>query len=83
MSSDTNPAGDIFGGRPMSQMDLAAGNAATRRARRRCVTVAVDGMVFHTPAHVGDEVSVYADPISTGAHLHEVPGRGLAPLPGW
>lgn len=30
------------------------------------MTVAVDGMVFHTPAHVGDEVSVYADPISTG-----------------
>jgi acyl-CoA thioesterase YciA len=30
------------------------------------VTVAVDGMVFHTPIHVGDEVSVYADLISTG-----------------
>jgi acyl-CoA hydrolase len=28
------------------------------------VTVAVDGMVFHTSAHVVDEVSVYADPIS-------------------
>jgi acyl-CoA hydrolase len=30
------------------------------------VTVAVDGMLFHTPIHVGDEVSVYADLISTG-----------------
>ena len=64
MPSDTNPAGDIFGGWLMSQMDLAAGNAAARRARGRCVTVAVDGMVFHTPVHVGDEVSVYADLIS-------------------
>jgi acyl-CoA thioesterase YciA len=66
MPSDTNPAGDIFGGWLMAQMDLAAGNAAARRARGRCVTVAVDGMVFHTPVHVGDEVSVYADLISTG-----------------
>jgi acyl-CoA thioesterase YciA len=66
MPSDINPAGDIFGGWLMSQMDLAAGNAAARRARGRCVTVAVDGMVFHTPVHVGDEVSVYADLISTG-----------------
>jgi acyl-CoA thioesterase YciA len=66
MPSDTNPAGDIFGGRLMSQMDLAAGNAAARRARRRCVTVAVDGMAFHSPVQVGDEVSVYADLISTG-----------------
>ena len=27
MPADTNPAGDIFGGWLMSQMDLAAGNA--------------------------------------------------------
>jgi acyl-CoA thioesterase YciA len=60
------PAGDIFGGWLMARMDLAAGNAAARRARGRCVTFAVDGMVFHTPIHVGDEVSVYADLISTG-----------------
>ena len=66
MPSDTNPAGDIFGGWLMAQMDLAAGNAAARRARGRCVTVAVDGMTFHSPVHVGDEVSVYADLISTG-----------------
>ena len=28
MPSDTNPAGDIFGGWLMAQMDLAAGNLA-------------------------------------------------------
>jgi acyl-CoA thioesterase YciA len=66
MPSDTNPAGDVFGGWLMSQMDLAAGNAAARRARGRCVTVAVDGMAFHSPVHVGDEVSVYADLMSVG-----------------
>lgn len=66
MPSDTNPTGDIFGGWSMAQMDLAAGNAAARRARGRCVTVAVDGMTFHSAVHVGDEVTVYADLISIG-----------------
>ena len=60
MPADTNPAGDIFGGWLMAQMDLAAGNAATRRARGRCATVAVEGMTFHRPVLVGDEVSLYA-----------------------
>jgi acyl-CoA thioesterase YciA len=66
MPSDTNPAGDIFGGWLMSQMDLAAGNAAARRARGRCATVAVDGIVFLSPVHVGDEISVYADLLTVG-----------------
>ena len=60
MPADTNPAGDIFGGWLMAQMDLAAGNAAARRARGRCATVAVDKMTFHQPVVVGDEVSFYA-----------------------
>ena len=30
MPADTNPAGDIFGGWLMSQMDLAAGSVAAR-----------------------------------------------------
>src|SRR6266446_4962436 len=42
MPAETNPSGDIFGGWLMAQMDLAAGNAAARRARGRCVTAAVD-----------------------------------------
>jgi acyl-CoA thioesterase YciA len=66
MPADTNPAGDIFGGWLMSQMDLAAGNAAARRARGRCATVAVEGIAFHSPVHVGDEISVYADLAEVG-----------------
>lgn len=60
MPADTNPAGDIFGGWIMSQMDLAAGNAAARLSQGRCVTVAVEGMSFHSPVKVGDEVTVWA-----------------------
>jgi acyl-CoA thioesterase YciA len=66
MPSDTNPAGDIFGGWLMAQMDLAAGNAAARRAQGRCATVSVDKMTFHTAVHVGDEISVYAEIVNVG-----------------
>lgn len=66
MPADTNPSGDIFGGWLMAQMDLAAGNLAGRVARGRAVTIAVEGMVFHKPVKVGDEVSLYAGLVSTG-----------------
>lgn len=66
MPGDANPDGDIFGGWLMSQMDLAAGNAATLRAGGRAVTVAVEGMSFMRPVLVGDEVSVYASVASAG-----------------
>ncbi len=66
MPHDTNPAGDIFGGWLMAQMDLAAGTIAARHAQGRCATIAVNGMEFHRPVHVGDEVSLYGRLISVG-----------------
>src|SRR5439155_948070 len=41
MPADANPHGDIFGGWLLSQMDLAGGAAASRRAKGRAVTVAI------------------------------------------
>ena len=66
MPADANSAGDIFGGWLMGQMDFAAGNVATRRARGRCVTVAVEAMTFHSLVSIGDEVSIYAEIIAVG-----------------
>jgi acyl-CoA thioesterase YciA len=66
MPKDTNPNGDIFGGWLMSQMDMAGGTLAYRRARSRVATVAVDGMSFLKPVFVGDEVTIYAHVIGTG-----------------
>ena len=66
MPADTNPAGDIFGGWLMAQMDLAAGDAATRRACGRCATVAAKATTFLSPVSVGDEVSLYAEVVSVG-----------------
>lgn len=61
MPADTNPAGDIFGGWLMAQMDLAAGNTAARIARGRSATIAVDGIQFLKPVYVGDEVTLFAE----------------------
>jgi acyl-CoA thioesterase YciA len=66
MPADANPHGDIFGGWLLSQMDLAGGTVATRRAKGRTVTVAVTGMAFHRPVFIGDEVSCYAEVIKVG-----------------
>jgi len=66
MPGDTNPAGDIFGGWLLAQMDLAGGIAAARAAKGRVATVAVDALSFHRPVKVGDEVSVWAELIGIG-----------------
>lgn len=59
MPADTNPAGDIFGGWVMSQMDIAGAIAAVEVARGRVVTVAVEAMTFIAPVKVGDVLCVY------------------------
>lgn len=66
MPADTNPAGDIFGGWLMSQMDLAAGNVAALTSGGRSATIAVDAMIFHRPVKVGDEVSLFASLVRVG-----------------
>ena len=66
MPADTNPEGDIFGGWLLAHMDLAGATPAFERAQGRCVTIALDGMVFHQPVAVGDEVSIYARILKTG-----------------
>ena len=59
MPADANADGDIFGGWLMSLMDMGAGLVAARTARGRVATVAMDGVQFHLPVKVGDEVSVF------------------------
>ncbi len=61
MPRDANPSGDIFGGWVISQMDIAAGMAASLRSQGRAATVAIDGMVFELPVYVGDILCVYTD----------------------
>ena len=64
--TDTNAAGDIFGGWIMSQVDIAGSIAACRLARGRAVTVAVNSFHFKKAVYVGDLVSLYAKVIKVG-----------------
>ena len=59
--SDINANGHIFGGWVLSQMDIAAGIIASRRARGAVATVAIEKMNFITPIHLRDLISVYAE----------------------
>jgi acyl-CoA thioesterase YciA len=66
MPADANSYGDIFGGWLMGLMDMGAGLIAARHSHGRAVTVAMDGMQFHAPVKVGDEVSVYGELVKVG-----------------
>lgn len=66
MPADTNPAGDIFGGWIMSQMDIAGGIMAREVTGTRIVTVAVESITFIKPVGVGDVVCCYGDVIRIG-----------------
>lgn len=58
--SDINANGHIFGGWVLSQMDIAAGIVASRRAGGPVATVAIEAMEFIAPIHLRDLISVYA-----------------------
>ena len=66
MPADTNANGDIFGGWLLGQMDLAGGIFASKAAKSRTVTVAIDAMNFRKAVFVGDVVSVHATLVRLG-----------------
>lgn len=66
MPADANAYGDVFGGWIMSQVDIAGGVAAHRRAQSRVTTVAVTSFAFKQPVYIGDLVSFYARVLHCG-----------------
>ena len=66
MPSDSNQHGDIFGGWIMSQVDIAGGVIAARRARGRVATVAVNAFTFKQPVMIGDVMLFYAEVVKIG-----------------
>ena len=51
---DTNPVGNLFGGRLMQFIDLVGAMAASRHSRAIPVTVSMDHLDFVAPVKVGD-----------------------------
>lgn len=62
----TNHLGTLFGGQALSMMDEACFVAATRFARRTCVTVQVDRIDFTVPVRAGELVEVVARVVAIG-----------------
>ena len=66
MPADTNANGDIFGGWLLSQMDVGGGIFASKVAKSRTVTVAIEAMNFRKAVYVGDLLSVYGNLVRVG-----------------
>src|SRR6266536_5303902 len=66
MPADTNQNGDIFGGWLLSQMDIGGGIFASKIAKSRTVTVAIEAMNFRKAVYVGDLFSVYGHLVRIG-----------------
>ena len=66
MPKDTNPAGDVFGGWLLSQMDLAGGVFCWKIAKGRVVTVTIDSTTFNEPVFIGDTLCCYVSLVKIG-----------------
>ena len=66
MPKDTNPAGDVFGGWLLSQMDLAGGVFCRKIAKGRVVTVTIDSTTFNEPVFIGDTLCCYVSLVKIG-----------------
>ena len=67
-----NNHGNVFGGVILSLVDLVGAVAATRHARQPTVTVAMGGVVFHEPIHLGELVTARASVNFVGRTSMEV-----------
>lgn len=66
MPKDTNPAGDVFGGWLISQMDLAGGVFCRKIAKGRVVTVTIESTTFKAPVFIGDTLCCYVSLVKIG-----------------
>jgi len=70
--NDTNPLGNVMGGRVMQWLDIAAAVAAGRHARTPVVTASVDNVSFLNPVPVGGVVILLASVNYAGRTSMEV-----------
>jgi acyl-CoA hydrolase len=58
--SDANPAGNVFGGEILKQIDLIAGLVAQRHSKSNTVTASIDRVNFLRPVLVGNALILNA-----------------------
>ncbi|MFY7651689.1 MAG: acyl-CoA thioesterase [Chitinophagaceae bacterium] len=60
LPNDTNPFGNLMGGRLMYWMDIAAGMTAYKHSNSACMTVSVDNLSFKNSIKLGNTVHIQA-----------------------
>jgi acyl-CoA hydrolase len=60
LPNDTNPLGNLFGGRLLAWMDEIAYVSANRHSRRVAVTASVNNVSFNRPIKLGELVTLVA-----------------------
>ncbi len=60
LPNDTNPLGNLLGGRLMHWIDIAGAMAASRHSNKVVATVALDSLDFRHPARMGEMVILKA-----------------------
>ena len=61
MPNDTNPLGNLMGGKMMHWMDMVAAISAQRHCNRVVVTASVDNVSFKNSIRLGDVVTLTAE----------------------
>jgi len=72
LPNDTNPLGNVLGGRVMHWIDLVGAIVAYRHCRCPVVTASMDRLDFHHPIRVGEIVILKAFLIHVGRTSMEV-----------
>lgn len=60
LPSDANPAGNVFGGEILKQIDLVAGLVGQRHCQKNTVTASMDQVNFLKPVFVGNALILSA-----------------------
>lgn len=72
MPNDTNPLGNLMGGRLMQWMDICSVISARRHCNRNVVTVAADSIEFKNPIQLGEVVVIEGEVTRTFTSSMEV-----------
>ncbi|MFW6157341.1 MAG: acyl-CoA thioesterase [Balneolaceae bacterium] len=72
MPNDTNPLGNLMGGRLLQWMDICSAISAQRHCNRNVVTVAVDSVEFKSAIQLGEVVVIEGEVTRTFTTSMEV-----------
>ncbi|MDI6401538.1 acyl-CoA thioesterase [Balneolaceae bacterium ANBcel3] len=75
MPNDTNPLGNLMGGKLMQWMDICAAISAQRHCNRNVVTVAVDSVEFVSAVALGEVVIIEGEVTRTFRSSMEIAMR--------